>query len=323
MRISFVSTINGKFDEGMRNISTSLFRTLSDMGHETLSFTAKTAILPWNLHKIKQSDIVYFGYRAVKKTHFLMKLCSSKKNKLFLLVCQKPDSAFIDLVSEKEVVDSVLYLKDEDVESLPQSIKRIRFFLPIDQNKFAPVSLQEKASLKEELYNTDKAVVLHVGHLNEGRGVSVLKQVDEDKAKVLVCDAISDSALHQSLVSSNVKVFSDYLNDIEHYYQASDVFLFPTKTSEKVISVPFSCLEAAACGLPILIDAKFDGLDLLKNYISEEGIFAYDDDSFNKKLNAAIDFAKTNARSLLKLSSTWENVAGEIINEGGKAYEKD
>jgi glycosyltransferase involved in cell wall biosynthesis len=58
--------------------------------------------------------------------------------------------------------------------------------------------------------------------------------------------------LAADLESSGVEVHHDYIERIERYYQASDLYLFPVKNETSAIDLPLSVLEAMACEKPIL-----------------------------------------------------------------------
>ena len=53
----------------------------------------------------------------------------------------------------------------------------------------------------------------------------------------------------------NVKIFDNYIPNIEEIYQMADVYLFPTVEECNCIDVPLSCMEAAACGKPVVTTA--------------------------------------------------------------------
>lgn len=128
----------------------------------------------------------------------------------------------------------------------------------VDTSRFAPVSPQQAAELKGQYgLDPDRPVVLHVGHLNEGRNVGVLERIDEKYQVLLITSTLTkgeqDEALRRRLLSrENITLIDSYLPNIEQAYQLCDVYLFPTVEQGHCIDVPLSCLEAASCNKPVI-----------------------------------------------------------------------
>ncbi len=140
---------------------------------------------------------------------------------------------------------------------IPQ--KRIKYLKSgVDTKRFSPADKAIKAELCKK-YGIDqkRPVVLHIGHLNEGRGVGELLKVSSDYQVLLVTSTLTrseqDADLRERLLKSpNVKIIDSYIENVEEIYQLSDVYFFPTREMGRCIDVPLSCLEAAACGLPVI-----------------------------------------------------------------------
>lgn len=131
----------------------------------------------------------------------------------------------------------------------------------VDTRQFVPVSEEKKLSLKAA-FGLDplRPVVLHVGHLKEGRGVRALLRIDPKYQVVLVTSTLTqneqDNTLRAELEArKNVRIIDTYIPHIEEVYQLADVYLFPVTAMGNCIDVPLSCLEAAACGLPVIATA--------------------------------------------------------------------
>jgi glycosyltransferase involved in cell wall biosynthesis len=317
MKICFVSTINGKFDEGMRNISTSLFQAFSQKKYEisTFSYSPKDALLPSRLHQIHRSDWVFIGLRALKKTAFLCSLLKSKTNHLCLIVCQKPDQKFIQAFQKKHFLDYLLYLKEDDVKDFGTKISRHSFFVPIDSCKFSVAEPEASLALRRKLFDSQKPVALHVGHLSSGRGVEQMTQLPPEFLRVVISSIDHKRSLSKDLLSNGVLLIQNYCPKIEEYYQASDIYVFPTLSSDFVISVPYSCLEAASCGKPVLVNEAFDGLSLLKDYIDPKGLFVYSNGNFIEQAQKAVEFSKQNRSSLLQIQSSWDLVVSSFLTD--------
>lgn len=158
-----------------------------------------------------------------------------------------------------------------------------QIFMPEPESR---LRLRAKYSVPE-----DKPVVLHVGHLKEGRNVGTLLSLDERFYVVLVASTCTaherDEALRQSLADrGNITIIDDFIPDIQEVYRMADVYYFPVEHEKHCISAPLSVLEAAACGLPVVC-TRFSELKQLEG---EEGFYFID--SFDPvPLNALIDRA--------------------------------
>lgn len=128
----------------------------------------------------------------------------------------------------------------------------------VDAEKFAPVSEQKARELKiKHGFDPDRPIVLHVGHMKEGRNVSQLMKIDEKYQVLLVTSTLSkerqDLELKKRLLQCpQIRVMEGYIPCIEEIYQMSDVYFFPVQTAGHCIDVPLSCLEAAACNKPVI-----------------------------------------------------------------------
>lgn len=128
----------------------------------------------------------------------------------------------------------------------------------IDTNRFVPVSIDRKDELRRKYKVVPgKKVLLHVGHLKNGRNVDKLLQVGEDYHVFLIVSSVTeneqDAVLRKKLTERpNTTIIDSYLENIEEVYQMADVYLFPVQESENCIDVPLSVLEAAACNIPVV-----------------------------------------------------------------------
>lgn len=142
----------------------------------------------------------------------------------------------------------------------------------IDLDKFTPVENEDKQSLRIK-YGLDvsKPVVLHVGHLHNGRNIEILSGISQDKQVILVVSSVSeqDRDLRKRLESKeNIRIIDQYLPEIQEIYQLSDAYIFPVIQEENSIDVPLSVLEAASCNLSILATPYGE----LKEFKGEKGI---------------------------------------------------
>ena len=89
------------------------------------------------------------------------------------------------------------------------------------------------------------------------------------------------------------------------------MYFFPTKSSEFVISVPLSVMEALSCGTPVVAYSSFEKLSLIKtnNENAMELITNVDE------LSDAIDKAKANksCKTYLADSKNWNEVSECVL----------
>lgn len=142
----------------------------------------------------------------------------------------------------------------------------------VETKKFTPVTNEQAKQLKTKYgFDSNKPVILHVGHLNQGRNIAHLKNINTDYQILLVTSTLTkdeqDTELkNQLLECKNIKIIDSYIPNIQEIYQLSDVYFFPVKEAAHCIDVPLSCMEAAACNKPIITTdygemAEFKGKD--------------------------------------------------------------
>jgi glycosyltransferase involved in cell wall biosynthesis len=129
--------------------------------------------------------------------------------------------------------------------------------LGIDPDRFRPVEGNERKRIRAELGWTDeRPVVLHVGHLRAGRGLDGLADLAaQGRHRVVMVASVSEGGeehLAGRLVAAGVELHHGFVSDIQHYYQASDLYLFPVANETSAVDFPLSVLEALACGRRVL-----------------------------------------------------------------------
>lgn len=188
----------------------------------------------------------------------------------------------------------------------------------VDTQRFVPVSAAEKAALREKYHlPTDKQIVLHVGHLTEGRNIRHMTKLDERYHGVLVVSTSDlreeDQALRAALEACpNLTIIDRYVPAVEELYQLADVYLFPVVTARHCIDVPVSVLEAAACGLPVASTRYGE----MKALLGQPGFYPLDDfeaDSLNARLQQAIDAGENPRDSVLPYD--WRHAVETLLHD--------
>ena len=175
----------------------------------------------------------------------------------------------------------------------------------VDINRFVPVDDARKKALRAAYgLDPDKKTILHAGHLKSGRNVQQLLQIDPQYQVVLVTSTLTrqeqDLDLRQELLSRpNIHLFEEYLPDIQELFQLADAYFFPVVASNNCIDVPLSCLEAAACNLPVVSTPYGE----MREFLNQEGFIPLQDmtrDCINQALASALSLTDVHTRDAVK-----------------------
>ena len=187
----------------------------------------------------------------------------------------------------------------------------------VDTGKYVPVTPEKARSLKEAWrFDPNRPLVLHVGHMKEGRNIRQLMKLDKDYQILLVISSLSkerqDNALREELEQrENIRIVDTYLPNIQEIYQMCDVYFFPVVQQGHCIDVPLSCMEAAACNKPVVTTAYGEMAQL----IGKPGFFAIEDfdaDALNACVASAMASGETDSRSAV-LDYDWSHAVRELM----------
>ena len=196
--------------------------------------------------------------------------------------------------------------------------KKVRYLKAgVDTKRFDKASDNQKLKLKEKYgFDKNRPVVLHVGHLNSGRNVQKLLSIDKKYQRVLVCSTLTkdeqDLKLKEKLIKDDVRIVESYIENIEEIYQLSDVYFFPTKDVGRCIDIPLSCMEAAACSIPVVATTYGE----LNEVIGCDGFYRISDFE-SREINRLIEIAlndKKDPRNTA-LCYDWDNAVKLILQE--------
>ena len=172
----------------------------------------------------------------------------------------------------------------------------------VDTKRFTPGS--DKQELRKK-YNlpVDKPIVLHVGHLKEGRNIAQFQKLSPAFHGLVVVsthtpDEQSETLRQMLNRQENVTLLEGYQPNIEELYRLSDVYLFPVAEKKSCIDVPLSALEAAACGIPVVTTPFRE----MQNLIGKEGFYeigSFEPENLNALLQKAADEKKNPREAVL------------------------
>ena len=155
----------------------------------------------------------------------------------------KPDNIFV--LSDIEA----LYYEKLGITSFVSSVG-------VDVNKFNSITANDKNKFRQKLgLPLNVKILLHVGHINKGRNLAILKILLNEGYKLVIIGSThfkTDNEYKHNLEKAGYVFFNDYIENIEEFYQASDIYVFPVLSSISAMEFPLSVLEAMSCNLPIL-----------------------------------------------------------------------
>lgn len=197
---------------------------------------------------------------------------------------------------------------------------RVRYIKTgVDTNRFTAATDQRMQMLKQK-YGLDlqKKVILHVGHLKDGRNVSQLLKIDPGFQVVLVTSTLTrgeqDAQLEAELRSkANIRLIMEYIPEIQEIYQLCDVYFFPVVQEGNCIDVPLSCLEAAACNKPVVTTEYGE----MSRFHGKPGFFYMKDmeaESINRLISQALCCADPDTRSVV-LEYDWSNAVNMLLQQ--------
>ena len=300
-------------DEGCLKVANSLVKRVkaADEGTKVISFERKSDLsdIHLNLNKLflnrslikeikkERQAILYIPFPA-KVISMAIRLCILSvfaRGRLRVLFSMTGDyTALTNLLLRLSGVH--IYALSESAAQFYIDIvgeSRVTYLRTgVDTKRFVPVTSEKTSELKRK-YGIDpsKKVVLHVGHLKEGRNIAQLMKLDASYQILLVVSTLTkteqDYILRKRLEEQvNIRIIDSFVSDIQEIYQLADVYFFPVTDASNCIEVPLSVLEAAACGKPA-VTTDFGELKSLKGI---EGFFFIE--SFEKeKLNALVEQA--------------------------------
>ena len=265
-----------------------------------LHIPANKFLLSWRLFRLlrqKKEPVLYlpsYARTLPLAGRILMLTLLAGRRVRALIVMRAPIKKLSALLLKMSGAE-ILCLSEESAEAFRQEagISARQLKTGVDTQCFKPVSAEKKAQLRRKYgLPEDRHIVLHVGHMKEGRNIGAMGKLDERFHGVLVVStltaAFEDKMLRNSLEGKkNLTILDQYLPHIEEMYQLADVYLFPVEKRRHCIDVPLSALEAAACSIPV-VATEYGELKTLLGRAGFTRIESFDAQKLNDQLEAAI-----------------------------------
>lgn len=317
MIIHVLGTVNGIENEGMRNVATHLARAFEKIGH-TVLYSGLRQISAIIQHSLK-SDVTIVFARANKQVYWLVRMVTLLCKNAWVVCVQKPEAEFEQLNNQHPLKCSYLTIIESDVAEIKLSRNKVKqkIGVGISAEKFAPVSGEQARRLKQKYgFDPEKPLVIHVGHCSRGRGLENLIVLQDAQRMVVASGMFEDESMVQKLEQDGVRIHKGFLENVEEIYQMADVYLFPTRSTEFVISIPLSVMEALSCGTPVIGYRSFANLMEIK--CDPQGITCIDDCSEIPQILEGVAKKKQN-KSFLQNTKTWDAIAEDVLRliEGG------
>ena len=310
LKIHVISTANGQINEGMRNVATHIARAF-EAGHDVRYSGLKS--VGSILKNSRNCDVTILFARANKQVYWLSRIVEMFSRNFWIVCVQKPDPEFTALVNKRPLKVNYLSIVEKDLEEikiLPENRKE-RFDIGIKTDQFRPVDQSRQQELKAKYgIKTDRPLVIHVGHCSAGRGLEDFVSIPDAERMIVASGMFENPETVKTLEDAGVIIHTGYLEHVEEIYQMADVYLFPTHSTEFVISIPLSVMEALACGVPVIGYRDFKNLSAIP---AEDGAISLIQDK-NELPAAVLTVAgKKRNQSYLKYSKTWEEIAEDVL----------
>lgn len=310
-KIHIISTVNGQVNEGMRNVATHIAKALEKENEVRYSGLKSIGSI------IKNSwacNVTMVFARANKLVYWLSRIVEVMSKNLWIVCVQKPDADFIALVQKHPLKANYLTIVKSDLDGIKTKPGRRKecFDVGIKADKFRPVDQARQEELKKKYgFSPDCSLVLHVGHCSSGRGLEDFTAITCAERMVVASGMFENEETVRTLEEAGVKIHKGYLENVEEVYQMADAYLFPTHSTEFVISIPLSVMEALSCGVPVIGYRDFENLAAIP---AEDGAVTLigDKTELNETLhNLSV---KKRDKSFLKAPKTWEQVADDVMD---------
>lgn len=308
--IHIISTVNGQVNEGMRNVATHIAKAF-EKDHEVRYSGLKS--VGSIIRNSRACDVTMIFARANKLVYWLSRIVAMFSKNLWIVCVQKPEADFTDLVQKHPLKANYLTIVEKDLDEIvlrPDCRKEL-FSVGIKADKFSPVDKDRQAELKGKYgFSPNRPLVIHVGHCSAGRGLEDFAAITDADRMVVASGMFENAETVKTLEDAGVRIHKGYLEHVEEIYQMADVYLFPTHSTEYVISIPLSVMEALSCGVPVIGYKDFQNLAAIP---AESGAVTLinNQDELNE---AVMKAAKRKAdRSYLTSPKTWGQVADDVL----------
>ncbi len=301
-----------RMKQAVSNVKVVSYERTSDLTDVQMELNKLMLSIPLFKLLRKEKEVLYIPFPAkMISTALRIWILSRFCKKLSVLISMHDDiDRFSKFLLKNSKADLIVLSGSAYVDfadAVGNRVKRIK--TGVDTKKFVPIEQSEKQELRKKYGIPESAkVVLHVGHLNEGRNIGQMLNLSDEYFIILVTSTLTkneqNSDLKQCFLNrKNTMLIDKYIEHIEEIYQLSDLYFFPVVESGHCIDVPLSILEAASCGIPVLTTEYGEA----KAFKDKDGFtFISSFENVNELANKAIN-AKTDKIRESVLEYDWNN----------------
>jgi glycosyltransferase involved in cell wall biosynthesis len=146
----------------------------------------------------------------------------------------------------------------------------------VDTDRFHPVGLSEKQIIRKRLGIENKFTVIFTGAFSDRKNPLLVAKAfrkfsDRDDIQLLLIGPDTDQGEQRAAIQKIVNeegfrniILKNFVNNIEEYYKASDLFVLPSNQE----GFSNSMLEAQACGLPAVVTKISGSEDLIRESLN-------------------------------------------------------
>lgn len=326
MRIAVVNEMTGLPDEGIKNWTRQLVAALQEAGHEAelhrleghFRFAALDPRAGLRLRRAAPDVIQYVPYshltrNALIRLKALSAFAPRALASIAVLQAPVPDGRYPGVLRAPHAV----FITSRLATGHASAARTHAVLPPAVPARFAP-SPRPREELRGELgVPPGRPLVLHVGHLLHTRNLRALARLARTGAYEVVVIASTtfepDPGLADELRAAGVTVHHRYVPDLEQWYQAADVYVFPVLEPLGSIDLPLTVLEALACGAPV-VTTRFGGLE--EFVPASEQVRYADPDELEREVERSLAAAPPPAAAPVDLSPARLGLAA------AKAYER-
>lgn len=331
--IIITEDISEPVDEGIKKYSFHLIKHFIDHNKQNLVFSSSSnnemsniELLPKNkffisisffkkIYSFKPQLLIYIPFSSSTLMSFIrLKLVSMFciSAKIIMVSLQKRKHNYLSklLITLLKPNEIIVLSKKEAYYYQHIGFKSIVSPIGVDTNKFTEVNFRNKKRLRNKLnLPVNNKIILHVGHITKGRNIDSMKVLLSQGYKIVIIGSTrfeSNFKLKQKLEIDGYIFITNYVEKIEEYYQASDIYMFPVKSFTGAMEFPLSIFEAMSCNLPI-ITTNFGGLD---TYISESDDFKYynNEIELSQKVDLLYETNECQNRKIILKNYSWDKV---------------
>lgn len=266
MKVAIIGITGDELDEGMKNFGKQLYRNLKNLPLNAELFDIKHVVSPEGIAGINRydPDVIHLIPGPTLKGLLLVKAVGRLVGAKTVVSATHPHLWTTNPSVLKLLKPDLILVQSSNSERIFAEADYHTDWLPsgVDTDKFHPVAAARKEELRGALGLPEKErVFLHVGHLKKERNVLELDQLAQYGTIVIIGSPSTDQEQHivDKLQGKGHQVHSEFIENIQHYYQTADFYVFPTEKAEHSIEIPLSVLEAMACNIPV-ISKRFGGL---------------------------------------------------------------